>query len=718
MSEIVQQTWRDWSDGVITSIASDELPSSASPRARNTKLTKVGPGRAQLSSRLGCSTVNATAISGSPAIHGQLEFKSYDVSSGVYTTYHLLVSSGGRLDYKDSGTTTAQWDASTAAPFSSGAYRPDAAVAANLAFFCNGQSGNNKKAYIEAGTRKVRNWGIDRPTVGTFAGAAGAATGPTGTYELRVTYYNSRTGHESSASDTAASSVTLTDDKLNVSNVPVSADGQVDQRRIYVRNTENMANFYLVHTIEDNSSTSATGITWEDEDLVTMAPTTESNDPPPTLSACEWHASRMFGISPSSPTTLRYSNEGAPEAWNPDNTELINPIDGQSVIALHSAFGVLILLKTNSTWLLIGDSPSSWEIRPLDTHIGCAALQSVVSVRGITYWWSEYGLVSWEGNGRIRLISQELLAPTTDPTQLAYSQFSLVCACVDTVNRVVMFALPDINETRNTRILPYSYMLDRFEAELWNPLDIASLGVVDDSDGTPEVYIGGYHGQLFKWWDGFNDGVPSGTTSGTVTSATVGTLTDTGAAFVTAGNGLVGRYVYAVDATGLTVQRRRIASNTATQLTLASNWTTTPNTTYTYKIGAIDWQFDTNTVDFDQPFHRKRLQRLFLQTQATTANTTVDIDVFNAFSTSPARTIRVTLGPGGAVYGTAAYGTGQYGAGRTSSIHVSVAKVVQTVGLRLRSLLTGGQITLSKMQLGAELLSDNLGGGEGGTQIR
>lgn len=714
--DVLVRTWRDWSDGVITAIQADELPLSASPRARNSKLTKVGPGRAVVSSRLGCTTVNATPITGSPGIHGQLDFKAYNTSTGVFTPYHLLVSDTGRLDYRDTATTTAVFDAAFSSPFTAGAYRPDMAVAANAAFFCNGQASNNWKAYIETASRKVRAWGITRPTVGTLAGAAGAAGSPSGTYELRVSFGNSRTGHESSNSNTAAATVTVTNQQISVSNIPVSGDAQVDTRYIYVRNTANQPQFYRAGTIANNVDTTVT-LNFLQADLVTVAPSTSANDPPPTLSACEWHGSRMFGVGPAEPTTLLYSNLGKPEGWNSNNKELVNPLDGQAIIGLHSAHGVLIIFKRESCVLLIGDSPASWTLQDLDTRIGCTSPQSIVTVDGVTYWWSDFGLVSWSGSGRVRLISQELLTPSVDPTQLAYSAFTSVCAAVDSLNRVVLFAVPDLNETRNTRIIPFSYILDRFEAEQWNPLDVASFGQVDDSNSNPVIFIGGYHGQLFNWWNGPNDGVPSGTSSGTVVAATSTTLTDTAATFLTAGGALIGRYVYAIDSTGLTVQRRRISANTATQLTIAAAWTTTPNTTYTYKIGAIDWQWDLNTEDFGWPFNRKRVQRMFVQVTVTAAATLV-VDFFNNFATTPTRSVSLSFGTGGTVYGTGVYGTATFGTSRAATAHANVAKVMQSIGTRLRCLTNTSMITLHKVQLSAELLSDNLGGGESGTQIR
>lgn len=717
MGQLVSQTWRNWHDGVITAVNTDEVPPTASPRGRNSALTRVGPGRALPAIRHGCTTVNETPISGSPVVHGQIEFKAYSTVTGAYTTYHLLVSDGGRLDYKDSSATTAVFDSTAATPFSSGSYRPDAAVASNAAYICNGQASNNKKAYINGGNRRVHNWGIDRPTVGTMSGAAGAAGTPNGTYELRVSFGNSVTGHESSNSDTASATVTVTNDRIDVSNIPVSADAQVDQRFIHVRNTATMTQFYRAATIANNTDTTAT-LEFDDADLITLAPDTAENDPPPTLHTCEWHNSRMFGAGPDDPTKLVYSKLGKPEAFDPDAYELVNPIDGQSIVATHASHGVLVVFKTNSVWLLIGDDPASWELRVLSNETGCSSKQGIVTVRGRTYWWSEQGMASWDGvSARIELAAQELLQPSVDDEALNFTYLGNVVAAVDISNRRVMFAVPGTGETRNTLIIPYSFILERFEAEYWDPLDIASIATIDDGLGNPTVYIGGYTGQIFKWWDGFNDGVPSGTVTGTVTSATSTTLVDSTAAFVTTGGSLIGRYAYAIDSTSRVVQRRRITANTATELTITPAWTYTPNTTYTYVVGGINFSWDTNAEDFTAPFASKRLRKIFIQVSVDNNDTTIYVDLIRDQAATVSTTRSFTVDSGGAIYGVSIYGVDRYGGGRAQSVQSWLSTMANAGTLRVRVLHANKSMILYKLGLTGELLDDNLGSGDGGTVI-
>ena len=714
MGQLISTEWRSWNDGVITAAEPDSIPKTAASRGYNSALTKLSPGVAAVMSRKGIVEANPTQITGSPAIIGQVEFKAY--ASGAYTTYHLLISSGGRLDYKDAATTTAVWDAATATPFSSSTnpyFWPDAAVAANCAFMGNGQSSNNWKAYIEGGSKKVRDWGIVRPTVGTLAGAAGAAGSPSGTYELRVSYVNTRTGVESSISNTATATVTVVNQQISWSNIPVSSDGQVDKRNLYVRNTSTQANFYLAGSVADNTTTTATTNTL-DSALVTIGPDTAENDPPPSASVCEWHGSRMFVAGPNAPTTIFYSKLGSPEQFDPDFFEYINPIDGQSITGLHSTSGALLVFKRESTWILVGDDPSTWEILPLFKDVGAVSHRTIVTVEGITYWWSEQGPMSWDGGSRQpRPIGRGLLSNTIDPTVIAPAQMAGAMAVADAANQRILFALPETGFTKNNFIIPFNYGMNRWDAEEWRIIDVASFGVVDDSSSIPVIYIGSYSGQLFTFWSGLNDGVPSGTASGTVTSATSTTLTDSAAAFVTTGNSLVDRYVVAISPTN-TIQRRRITANTATALTITPAWTTTPNINYTYIVGPIDFQWDTNAEDFGWAFGKKRIRFGFVQTRVDAA-TTLRIDLIRDDATSTTESRNFALTTGGSVYGTGVYGTATYGSGRSLSDRSRLSTTCQKCKIRFSHLVSGKGITLLKAALTGEFLDDSLGRGDTGT---
>jgi hypothetical protein len=153
---------------------------------------------------------------------------------------------------------------------------------------------------------------------------------------------------------------------------------------------------------------------------------------------------------------------------------------------------------------------------------------------------------------------------------------------------------------------------------------------VNDADSEPFVMLGGYGGQVFKLGSTTNDGIVSGTITGTFTagSSSITSITDTGASFVTSGAGLVERKVTILNSDDLPVTtgvRPRITANTGTVLTLneaVSNLIS--GDTYTYVVGGPDWVFDTAWLDLNDPFAKKRVE--FLQIMALLDGGTLYVD--------------------------------------------------------------------------------------------
>src|SRR5581483_5504723 len=139
----------NWSDGVNTSAPADEIPPTASPRARNTYFVSLAEGVAKIGKRLGALTLNSTPVTGSPGIIGGFQFKK---KNGTKQT--LLVSDTGRLDQLNADNSLTGINATA---FTSGLHYPLFAVANDLCFIVNDV--DQKKT---DGTN-VYKFGITRP---------------------------------------------------------------------------------------------------------------------------------------------------------------------------------------------------------------------------------------------------------------------------------------------------------------------------------------------------------------------------------------------------------------------------------------------------------------------------------------------------------------------------------------------------------------------------
>lgn len=604
-----------WS-GVFSSSDPTLLAPNASPRGYNSALALATAGVPYVQKRQGMRTINATAVSGSPAILANADY--YRIADATHR--QMLISNTGRVDVI--GTDGTLTNISTG--LTSGNYYPDWAVANDLFFLVNGQDAKKFD-----GT-SLSAFGITRPTVGTLAGAAGASGSPNGTYELRVSYANSSTGHESSASDTAASTVTVSSQKISVSNVPVSGDSQVDTRYLYVRNTSTMTQFYRAGTISDNSTTTIT-LDFADANLVTVGPTTDENDPPPSgIKYLCFHEGRLFAATDSA---LYYSKIDKPEAFPPINVEYVNQSDGQKITGLSSGQQTLLILKEDRSYgLFNGNDPAAWEIITISSDYGCASHRTIRTINNDTYWWGRHGLIKWSAGTSVDPIGMRLYG---DPsTAVNYSSISTASACKDENNARLLVALPGPGQSRATFLLPFNVLLQTFEATLWDPMDAASLGEGVDSSGVLRPYLGNYAGQLFRLWDTNADGIAvDTTTTGTfVASATsMTTIADAAATFDTTGAGLIERKVTILDSDGQIITssiRPYIESNTATAFTLHTAVDgLVAGATYTYVIGGPDFQWDTRWSVLDTTWVKKRFEYLFMLIKGVSYGAAASVDI-------------------------------------------------------------------------------------------
>lgn len=680
----VEDVYDDWGLGLVTSLLPDAIPSNASPEATNAKLIYAGAGRAIPAERGGLAVRNRTATAAGSIVLGQFSYKRRDG-----TIYHLMVGSTGRLDILNNDNTTTNISTSLTAGAS---LFPAFAVANDLCFFVNGTD-----RYKLVGTT-LRNFGVVRPDAPSAS--AGAGTGMTGTYETFVTYSVSGTGAESSASDTA--SVVLAGTGLTVTWL-ASADAQVTHVNVYLRKPTLGVKFFLVGTVAIGTTTLTVDIPDSAYSaLIIPGPDTAENDPPPSgVRYLSWHRARMFAADR---TNLYYSKVAKPEAFDPDAYEPINPDDGQPITGLLSFDDVLLILKQDSTWMLVGDDPSTWSVQLLDGSLGCTSFRSLWQLEQTAGWWSEQGPVVLAGR-TLSTIGKSVIAPTVGPTAINTSVANEIAAAVDTDDQRVLYLVPSTGSTRLDTILPYNHRLKVWESSSWNPMDLASLAVVENTLSEPKLYGGNYNGQVFELDSGTQDGVASGTVTGTVTGVTsLSTITSTG--FDTTGAGLVERYVYVQDANAQLVGRRRITANTSTDLTLSASITgLTAATTYTWIIGAIDFTWSTRWSDFGKPFDKKRFYYLDLQLSGTNPSATVQVDMAYNFDTSAGQTENFTMSSGAAsaLWDSALWDVATWGVEGVAHSTIRVGRTGRAYRVRVRYRGTDQALELRKLRVRADV---------------
>ena len=615
MAQMIMDSFREFTGGVVTAGLAARQSRSTSPKGWNSILVNVGRQSATPAKRPGCKTVNTDAID-TEAVMAQIEYLRY--ASGVPTRLHIVILASGEIGSiaSDSSSGDGAWTQISSDAFAT-AEGADVAhtVAKNLLFIVDGSA--KKKLRGTA----LENFGIVRPDSAPSA-ASGAAGGMTGTFEVRYTFENGNTNHESSASDTS-SEVSLTSQKLSLSDVDVSSDSQVTKRNIYIRETGSQVSFRLAGSIDDNTTTTAV-IDIDHTTLTVLGPNTTQNDPPPAgITATAWWKSYMIVADDQN---IYWSQRDKPEAFFVDDFEPVGGLDGQKITALVPYGEALLIFKDRSVHALTGRTPASWQLKPLFTDIGCVSRRSIVNAGGVLGWWSHKGPMIWDGTGYPLPIGELLLGSDLTWNKARVTQIQ---GADDEVNQLMLWTYPSETATENDLIIPFGYnkLFSAWHSNKWDPMNVASLGTMQDSTGRRWVYFGNYNGQLFRFDDALADGVPSGTVTGTFTASGTSVSSISGTGFYATDSGLTGRMVTVEDENGVLMGRMAISSNTSTALTLEDDITgLTDGETYTYYIGGPNFEWATPPEDSDQSFIQKRYKTLHIKT--ANEGGTVGVDFF------------------------------------------------------------------------------------------
>ena len=190
-----------------------------------------------------------------------------------------------------------------------------------------------------------------------------------------------------------------------------------------------------------------------------------------------------------------------------------------------------------------------------------------------------------------------------------------------------------------TRSLVYNIRRQTWDP-MHYPLQVSGASSIE-KDGESRMILGGENEKVLLLDEGNTDIVTSEAT-GTATGATGTTLTDSAASFTSA---MVGTSVYITDGTGKG-QRRTITAQSSTQLTVAA-WDTNPDTTSTYVVGAIEWNWRTTSFGMSATSDREDRQ-IEIKFNPTSSAKSMDLRFYYNNDTSP-MSHETTFGFGDAV---------------------------------------------------------------------
>jgi hypothetical protein len=239
----------------------------------------------------------------------------------------------------------------------------------------------------------VTFWGIEAPS-DFMSLTSGPPGNLNGTYYYCITFGNV---NQESSQGVVSGPITVVNQQILLSLIPISTDPQVTQRNIYRLSLGALNQFYLIHTINDNVTTTYTD-NLADANVTGQLLTVNRDLPFPFDFICT-HQERIWGWgTPTDPSLVYYSNLNEPWGFNLVTGFL--PVGENSfndaANGMTSQGGVLLLNKDRSLYAVYGSTNADFiAIKISDT--GCRSGLSVATLDGMSGWINKRGVWFCDG---------------------------------------------------------------------------------------------------------------------------------------------------------------------------------------------------------------------------------------------------------------------------------------------------------------------------------
>ena len=325
------------------------------------------------------------------------------------------------------------------------------------------------------------------------------------------------------------------------------------------------------------------------------------------------------------PTRIRWSNVGTINTWTDADFIDISALGGQEINCMAELYDTLILGLSDSLYKvsLVGGA-DTFQVSKITDDIGCIAKNSMQS---ITLSNSQNGLVFLDKDKKVYfyngVIAQDISRLITT-VMGGLSGIRLPFAVSADTNTDYWLCVTSGTGTTNNLCLDLQYEIGEWTKHVNVPSN--AMAHVIDNNSNDQVYWGSYKSLVYQLQDtALRDDV--GTATGTVdavsrfTTATASGLQviyDTALDLVT--GTLVGAPIEIVGGTGIGLTST-VADNTVTGIVVTDDFTTTPNTTTVFEIGAIDAFYTTKWYDYGDPARLKHFGEVYFWADADVSST-------------------------------------------------------------------------------------------------
>ncbi len=338
--------------------------------------------------------------------------------------------------------------------------------------------------------------------------------------------------------------------------------------------------------------------------------------------------------APAERRLLYWSESGAAESWSPINS-LSLPDDGDDITGLMAKGSFLYILESRHIYRFsFQDDPGRDGFIFLTSVRGCVNQKCWVLVEDVAYMLDEAGIHAFSGGQESEPISttiQGLFRNSDSPYRVQWQARRWFHAANNPTQETIRWFVTLEGDGLPRHAIAYNYRTKRWWLEEYPfPVGSSATGMLN---GERRLFLGSDAARIFAFGVGSLDGADAsaGTVRGTVTSATLVTLTDSQATF--AASGLVGSPVSIVSGRGKG-QQRRIAAVSGTTLTFTQPWLILPDSTSIYQVGGVPWTYKTGDFRFvnDEEETPRRAEVIFKPTRTAA---TMDLRLYHDFSPTP-----------------------------------------------------------------------------------
>lgn len=368
------------------------------------------------------------------------------------------------------------------------------------------------------------------------------------------------------------------------------------------------------------------------------------------------------------PTRIRWSNVGTINTFSDADYVDIGALGGQEINCMAELYDNLYIGLTDSIYKisLVG-GVDTFQISKITDDIGCVAKNSIQS---ITLNNSQNGLVFLDKDKKIYffngVIAQDISQLITGVMGNLSGSRLQYAVSADT-NTDYILCVTNGTGSENNLCLDFQYQLGEWTKHTNIPAN--AMAHVIDNNATDQVYFGSYKSLVYQYQDS-NLRNDVGTTIpytitvdavdriDTATASGLRVLYDS-ALGLTAGI-LAGAPIELIGGTGATLTNT-VADNTSTGIIVTDTFSTTPDSTTTAEVGAIDSFYITKWYDFNTPAMLKNFGEVYFWAQADVSSTH-SISYATDMSTDiETLSLSLTSSDSDAIWGSAIWGVSLWG---------------------------------------------------------